>query len=309
MPELLLIGDDEIAELLDLEELARALETALRSISLGAVDVPPRSAARAPSGWLGAMPGFAGGRLGAKLVSVYPDNPARGQPSHQGVIVLFDAETGRVSALLGAARITAMRTAMTTAVAARGLAASTRQIAVLGGGVQAESHLEAFAHLFPGSRLTVAARSEAAARALARERGVEVAASFEEAVRGADVVCCCTDARSPILVDSWLGPGCHVSSVGSGEEVPAETVERAELFVESRTALLPPPAGSCELAGRPPESVTEVGEVLAGLKGGRSSPAALTFYKSMGHAAEDLAASGVVLAEAARRHGGQRVSL
>ena len=129
-------------------------------------------------------------------------------------------------------------------------------------------------------------------------------------MHGADVVCLCTDASDPVIARSWLADGCHVSSVGSGVEVDAETVAAASVFVETRTAATQPfPAGSRELAGRDAESVTEVGEVLLGIRPGRQSPDELTLYKSMGHATQDVAAAAVVYQAALAAGGGATLSL
>jgi ornithine cyclodeaminase/alanine dehydrogenase-like protein (mu-crystallin family) len=124
-----------------------------------------------------------------------------------------------------------------------------------------------------------------------------VARSFEEAVRGADVVACCTDAREPVIRREWLKPGTHVSSVGGtfGPELDRETVAGASVFVEWRGAALnPPPAGAHELQGLDAEKLTEVGEVLAGTRPGRTSAAEITVYKSTGHAVEDAASARLV---------------
>jgi ornithine cyclodeaminase/alanine dehydrogenase-like protein (mu-crystallin family) len=133
--------------------------------------------------------------------------------------------------------------------------------------------------------------------------------SFEEAVRGADVVCCCTDSATPILDFSWLSPGVHVTSVGSGAELDPETVRRGRLFVESRVAFQPPPAGTAELAGLDPSRAAELGEVVAGTAPGRQDPDEVTVYKSMGHAVEDAAAAGLVYRRAQREGAGQRVAI
>lgn len=311
MAQLIVLRDDEVASLMDLDELATSLEDALRAISEERVSVPARTAARSAAGLLAAMPGYLEkSGLGAKLYSVYPDNPSLGMPSHQAVIVLFDESNGAPIGVLGATYITAIRTAMTAAVAARLLAQRTAEITVLGGGVQARSHLEAFSHLFPTAHIRLAARSSAVAAELASGwEQVEPFDSFVAAVKGADVVCCCTDSAEPILDDFWITDGCHVSSIGSGREVPSGTVERAEIYVESRKALLPPPAGTVELTGLPEDRVTEVGEVLSGRHPGRESPTAVTFFKSMGHAAEDLAAASLVMTRAEQRAIGTLVDL
>jgi ornithine cyclodeaminase/alanine dehydrogenase-like protein (mu-crystallin family) len=136
--------------------------------------------------------------------------------------------------------------------------------------------------------------------------------SFEEAVRGADVVCCCTDSATPILDSSWLSAGAHVTSVGAnqtGPELDPETIRRGRLFVESRVAFQPPPAGAAELAGVDPSRATELGEVVAGSAPGRQDPDEITVYKSMGHAVEDAAAAGLVYRRARREGAGQPVAL
>jgi ornithine cyclodeaminase/alanine dehydrogenase-like protein (mu-crystallin family) len=114
---------------------------------------------------------------------------------------------------------------------------------------------------------------------------------------GAAVVCCCTDAREPVLRAAWLAPGTHVSSVGGtfGPELDADTVRGSRVFVEWRGAALdPPPAGAHELQGLDGDAVTEIGEVLAGTRPGRTSGEEITVYKSTGHAVEDAAAARLV---------------
>ena len=128
-----------------------------------------------------------------------------------------------------------------------------------------------------------------------------VADAVEDAVHGADVVCCCTHAAEPILRREWLSPGTHVTSVGAaldGPELDPATVGAGLLCVESRVAFQPPPAGSFELQGLDPAKAVELGEVLAGTREGRTSDEQLTVYKSMGHAVEDAAAAALVLERA-----------
>jgi ornithine cyclodeaminase/alanine dehydrogenase-like protein (mu-crystallin family) len=179
-------------------------------------------------------------------------------------------------------------------VAARALAREgASSLAVLGAGVQGRSHLDAFPRLFELDDIRVASRDPRHAETLAgshpKARAVD---SFEEAVRGADLVCCCTDADEPVLSHAWLAPGTHVSSVGVGAEVDEATVRASSIFVEWRGAAEnPPPTGSAELQGLDPASIAEIGEVLAGAHPGRRSDTELTLYKSTGHAVEDAAAA------------------
>ena len=295
---MLLVSESEVRQVLDLDDLAEALSTALTALAAGATSVPARIAARTGAGMLAAMPGYVPGLgLAAKLVSVYPGNDGAVAPSHQAVVVAFDEATGTPTALVSGSYLTAMRTAMTSALAARVLAGpGALTLAVLGAGVQGAAHLIALSHLLPVGEAVIASRNPGrAAELAARHPGARAVASFEEAAREADVVCCCTDATSPVLEDGWIRAGAHVSSVGSGAELPDGLVRRGRVVVESRDATAPPPTGAVELQGIDPASLTLLGDVLAGRAPGRRSPDEVTVFKSTGHAVEDVAACAVAL--------------
>jgi alanine dehydrogenase len=294
VPSLLLLNAEDVRNLIDLPTLFDALEIALRELSAGNASVPPRTVARTPDGFLGSMPGYLPGTLEAKLVAVFPGNHDRGLPSHQALIALFDEETGAPLCVMDGTVITAVRTGATAALAARALAREgARSLAILGAGVQGGSHLDAFPRLFELDDIRVASRDPRHAQTLAGSHPkARVVDSFEEAVRGADLVCCCTDADEPVLTHDWLARGAHVSSVGVGAEVDEATVRASSIFVEWRGAAEnPPPTGSVELQGLDPASIAEIGEVLAGAHPGRRSDGELTLYKSTGHAVEDAAAA------------------
>jgi alanine dehydrogenase len=299
--DLLYLCRADVERLLDIDAMLEALAKALVIFSSGITSVPPRTAARVPDlGLLGAMAGYVPGvALEIKLVSVFPGNHARGIPSHQGLIALFGEDDGRPLAVMDGAYITAIRTGGTAAVAAKALARDdARVLAILGAGVQGGSHLETFTRVRDFDEIRVASRDGAKASALAaRHPKARVTGSFEEAVRGADVVACCTDAREPVIRRDWLEPGVHVSSVGGtfGPELDRETLAAAKVFVEWRGAALnAPPAGSHELQGMDADAITEVGEVLAGTRPGRTSDRDITVYKSTGHAVEDAATARLV---------------
>src|SRR6266508_1159035 len=286
MAEVLVLSEAEVAALLDVDELLDALADAFRGLSAGRASVPPRIAARAELGLLGAMPVYLPGvALGAKLVTVFPGNHQRELPSHQGLIVIFDEEDGTPVAVMDGRHITAVRT-------------GAEVLAILGAGVPGPSPLEALSRARGFREIRVASRTPAHADALASlHPAARPVASFEEAVAGADVVCCCTDARAPVLRAAWLAPGTHVSSVGGtfGPELDADTVRGGRVFVEWRGAALePPPAGAHDLQGLGADAVTEIGEVLAGTRPGRTSGDEITVYKSTGHAVEDAAAARLV---------------
>lgn len=308
MPEIVVLNGDDVADLLDLDALLAALADAFRQLSAGTASAPPRSGAFAAAGFLGAMPAHVPGvGLTVKLVSVFPDNHAHHLPSHQAMITVFDDATGVPLALMDGTRITTARTGAAAAVAADALARpDARVLAILGAGVQGGSHLAAFDRIRDFAEIRIASRTPEHATALAaRHPRARAVGSFEEAVRGADVVCCCTDAREPILRASWLSPGAHVGSVGGsfGPELPPELLAGRRVFVEWRGAATnPSPAGAHELQGHDPAAVVEIGEVLAGTAPGRTTTDEITVYKSTGHAVEDAAAARLVL-DAARAAG------
>jgi alanine dehydrogenase len=185
-------------------------------------------------------------------------------------------------------------------------------LAVLGAGVQARSHIDAARRVRQFDEVRVASRSADRSQALAQEVGATACTSFEEAIAGADVVCACTDAGSPIFGAESLEPGMHVTSVGAsreGPELDPAVVRAGPLAVESRVAFEPYPAGAHELQGLDPNEAIELGELLTGAREGRTSPEQITLYKSMGHAVEDAAAAGLVYRRALEESVGTEVEL
>jgi ornithine cyclodeaminase len=295
---MLVLTRAEVEELLDLDALVDALAGAHAELSAGSASLPPRVAAFSANGLLGAMPGFlpAAG-LGAKLVSLFPGNRPP-VPTHQAAIVLFDADTGLVTALMDGTYITAMRTAAAAALATRLLARTdAKVVAILGTGVQGRAAKEMFARVRDFDEIRLAGRNE-----------------YEDAVRGADVVHCATHSATPIFSADALSPGAHVSSVGynaPGSELDPAVVRRADLIcVESRaSALAPPPAGAPELSGVDADAAVELGEIVASTRPGRTSAEQLTLYKSVGVAVQDLAAAALVLRAAKERGVGREIEL
>jgi ornithine cyclodeaminase/alanine dehydrogenase-like protein (mu-crystallin family) len=304
---MLVLSREDVQRLLDLDALIDRLAGAFVELSAGRASVPPRVASVVPErGLLAAMPGYVSGTLETKLVSLFPANEGSGVPTHQALIAVFDPDTGSPTALLDGTYITAMRTAAASALATRLLAREdARVLAVLGAGVQARSHLAALPLVRTFDEVRLASRTAEHGRDLAAEVGATPVRSFEDAVRGADVVCACTHSSQPVLRREWLGAGTHVTSVGASQEGPEldrETVSAGVLAVESRVAFEPPPAGAVELQGLDPDAAVELGELVAGSREGRTADDEITVYKSMGHAVEDAAAAALVL-EAAVAHG------
>jgi ornithine cyclodeaminase/alanine dehydrogenase-like protein (mu-crystallin family) len=247
-------------------------------------------------------------------VSVFPHNHDRGLPSHQALIALFDESNGAPVAVMDGTAITATRTGAASALSVRLLAPSrARVLAVLGAGVQGRSHLTAVPRVREFEKIRLASRVREHAVNLAREfPQALVVESFEEAVAGADVVCCCTDSAQPVLMRSWLKQGVHVTSVGAsrqGPELGPDVINADLLCVESRSAFLPYPAGANELQGMDAGRAVEIGELVSGTRQGRSSDGDLTVYKSMGHAVEDIAAAHLVFERALKDNVGSLVEL
>jgi alanine dehydrogenase len=309
---MLVLTRSDVEELLDLDALVGALARAHEELSAGAVSMPPRIAATTADGLLGAMPAYLpSAGLGCKLVTLFPHNADR--PTHQAAIVLFDPENGSPVALIDGTYITATRTAAAAALAARLLArADASVLAIIGTGVQARTHARAFASVRDWTEIRVAGRDRAKTEALAAELGA-TPASFEDAVRGADVVAATPHSAEPVVRAEWVLPGTHVSSVGynaPGSELDPQLVRAATIVVESRdSSFAPPPGGAPELVGIDPASVAELGELVGGSRRGRATPVEITLYKSVGVAVQDLAAAALVLAAAREREVGLEIEL
>jgi ornithine cyclodeaminase/alanine dehydrogenase-like protein (mu-crystallin family) len=310
MTELLILDADAVRRTLPMRECIDAMHSVMRCVSRGGAQMPLRTILKVPGSDLlfGAMPGCLDepASFGAKLLSVRSHPTTDTSPSHIGVFVLFDAASGRPIAIVDASELTAIRTAAATAVATQALARRDAHVlAILGTGEQAARHLEALAIVCPLLEVRVWGRSAeraaafAARHPLSQSSGVVVAAEARAAVTGADVICTTTASREPILNGAWLSPGVHVNLVGASTAAAREAddavVARSRFFVDFRPSAL---AQAGELrhaieAGAVTEDHIrgEIGEVLNGSVDGRTAASDITAYKSLGIAAQDLAAA------------------
>ncbi|GAC1426550.1 MAG: ornithine cyclodeaminase [Ktedonobacteraceae bacterium] len=314
--DILILNETEVQRLLDPDALLNQLSEGFKAQSSGLVDAPKRNEVTIPNtGFLLSMPAYQQGReVSVKLVSVFHGNKQLGIPSHQALICLFDPQTGTPLSIMDGNYITALRTAGAAALSTKLLAGTDAHVlAIVGAGVQGHSHLRMLPYVRPFSEIRIVSRHFAYAEQLAatdpRARAVE---TTEEAIRGADVVCLCTNSNKPVIRLDWLAPGTHVTSIGyapPGGELAPEVIAHGRLFVETRLAFEPPPVGCGELAGLDPSVGTELGEVLLGRGLGRLSTDELTVYKAMGHASEDLAAASLVYHRAKQEGAGYTVVL
>ena len=261
----------------------------------------------------GSMPGGLGGRapFGAKLVSVFPENFAKGIQSHQGVVVLFDGESGAPICIAHAGEVTAIRTGAASAVATDALARpDAHRLALIGYGEQAVTHSRAISKVRPLTSITVWGRSPDRAKAFAEKMSAELGvpvtakADVESAVAEADIVCTVSSAKEPVLMGRWLAAGTHVNVVGSSFAGPVEVdndlVAGSRFIADSREGVLAQGAEflNAKAAGVVDDDhvVGEIGQVLAGTLEGRQSRDQITVYKSLGHIVQDLAAVQALLA-------------
>jgi ornithine cyclodeaminase/alanine dehydrogenase-like protein (mu-crystallin family) len=291
----LYLPEERVRELLDLEQLIPALEQALIDFSIGRVVQPLRSVIPIVehAGWFGLMPAVYGEVFGAKLVTVFPNNAARGVHTHHALIQLFRADTGEPLAILDGRFITAWRTAAVSAIATRELSnPDARVLAILGSGVQAHTHFHALRTVRSFGEVRVWSPTEEHARGFAEEIGASYM-SAEGAVRGADVIVTATAAVEPIVRGAWVKPGAYVNAVGAigpvARELDQELMRSAAVIVESRESAR---HESAEIARSGVAVYAELGELLAGVVAKPEAP--VTVYKSLGIAIEDLVAARLV---------------
>jgi ornithine cyclodeaminase/alanine dehydrogenase-like protein (mu-crystallin family) len=295
--------------------LIDCMEQALADFSLGRVVQPVRIAIEAAErSFFAAMPALyrAQGVMGAKLVTVFPGNAARGKHTHLAAIALFDPDDGELLAMLDGRYITEARTAAVSAVSARHLARPDAAVlAILGSGVQAASHFETLRAVRPIRETRVwSPTAEHRARFAAEREGVRAAGSAEEAVEGADLVLVATSSVTPAIDSAWVADGAHVIAIGacrpSQREVAPELVARAALVVDSRAAALVESGDVVQTIAEGRISAehvrAELGEIAGGRAAGRRSAEEVTLFKSLGLAVEDIAAAAVAY-RAARERG------
>jgi ornithine cyclodeaminase len=322
--EVLVLSYADVTGLLTMEACIEVIAHALRTTSRGDAVLPLRSMVWKPdrTGLIGLMPGFLGqpASFGLKVVSIFPGNHGTGYDSHQGVVMLFDLQHGAPIAIIDASSITAIRTAAASGVATRALARDDAgDLAILGSGVQATTHLAAMCAVRPVRRVRVWSRDRAHATRFAEGSpiAVEVMATARAAMEGADLICTTTAAREPILEGAWLAPGAHINAVGAcfatSRELDTAAVARARLIVDRRESALAESGdfllaradgaiGDDHIAG-------ELGDVLLGRVAGRRTADEVTLFESLGIAVEDLACAQHVYAQALAAGKGVSISL
>jgi ornithine cyclodeaminase/alanine dehydrogenase-like protein (mu-crystallin family) len=332
---MLVLSHDDVLAALPPDECATVMAEVLAAQARGETYMPLRSLMNPPDapGILGLMPAWRGDRsegpsvFSLKAICVIPTNPARGLDAHQGIVTLFAGDTGIPFAILDASAITAVRTAAVSAVATDLLAREdARVLAVLGGGVQARSHLNALLRVREFEEVRVYAPTHDHARAVidsierTRSGGTLVADAAQtarHAVTGADVIVTATNSSTPVLELEWLAAGTHINAVGAStpatRELTPAIVAACAVFADSRESIRNEAGDYLEavrlgLIGED-HVRAELGEVLAGQAPGRGNDRELTLFRSLGLAVEDLAAAQHAVRTAARLGLGTEVHL
>ncbi|KPJ93463.1 MAG: hypothetical protein AMS18_05690 [Gemmatimonas sp. SG8_17] len=313
----LIISQAQVRQLLLMDECIELMHMAFTALARETAIVPLRPIMRLPHkrGVLALMPGYSSNpeALAVKAIAVFPGNLGTSYDSHQGAVLLFDVNDGRLLSVMDASEVTAIRTAAASAVATELLAHQTaEELAILGSGVQARTHLEAMLAVRNIRRVRVWSRSPERAHAFSeRERErfnvqFEVATDAAQAVYGAGVICTATAAREPVLLGEWLSSGAHINAVGSASPVMREldtaAVRNARLFVDSRESavneagdfLIPLKEGAI----REDHILAEIGEILEGTAQGRTHDDEITLFKSLGLGIQDVLAADHIYAKA-----------
>lgn len=311
-PALPFLDADAIRRSVTVADLLDAVEAAYRDVAAGRDRSPLRSHVDLADGSLLLMPGIREGGTGAtvKLVTIMPGNAARGLPTIHALVAWFEAATGRPLAILDGAEITAMRTGAASGVATRLLARQdAATLAVIGAGAQAAWQVRAVLGARPIRQVLVYARDgerrAGLARRMADETGIEVVAvdTAEHAVREADVICCATTSTEPVFDAAWVRPGTHVNGIGAFRpgmvELPPALFARAALVaIDAREAALEEAGdllAAIEAGAIAEAALVEIGTIGRDRVASRD-PEAITVFKSVGLAIQDVAAAGLVVA-------------
>ncbi|MEA3355996.1 MAG: hypothetical protein U9Q23_01445 [Candidatus Bipolaricaulota bacterium] len=317
--KILILSDDDVRRALPMQQAIEAMKKAFTQLSSGEADVPLRKVLRVPrhKGLTLFMPAYLAtdDKMAIKIASVFEDNPARGLPLINSIVVVIDTLTGEPSAMMDGAYITALRTGAAAGLATDLLARENAQtVAIFGAGAQGRTQLEAvcIVRQIQGAWVYDSVRERANAFATESSRRlslpVEVAATPADAVRHADIIGTATSSSTPVFAPDDIRAGVHINAIGAFtpqmQEIPAETILRAKVVVDNKETALAE-AGDLLIPmqqGLMSEShiYGELGELTAGLKPSRSSPDEITVFESVGVAVQDVAAAGMTL-EAARR--------
>ncbi|WP_025897043.1 ornithine cyclodeaminase family protein [Sneathiella glossodoripedis] len=322
-----ILSNEDVATLLPMATAIDVVEKVMKNVSKGSETLPLRTAIPVGgSNKMGVMPGAISDPacFGVKLVSLFPNNPEKGLSSHRGAIVLFEAETGGAIAMMDAGLLTAIRTAAASGVATRLLAnKDASSLLIVGNGEQAEFHLDSMVCARPIEKVTVVGRSTEKVTAFvdrASTKYPELQFTSDIEVQphtaNADVICTVTASAEPVLKGDWISPSTHLNVVGSSiptmREIDDAAVLKSSIWVDYWPSAEAQAGEIVDMmgAGKLDRNFIrgEIGAALSGEASGRSDISEITLYRSLGIAAQDLAAAHYVLTQAVQKGMGQDVA-
>jgi ornithine cyclodeaminase/alanine dehydrogenase len=329
----ILLTRKDVESVLSMKDTIDAVEAGFRQLGLGRVLMPQRTAIRSAD-WGGlhlGMPALIGGSgpedpgvLALKVVTVYPQNPVKyGLPTTIGTLLLNDARSGALLAIMDAGFLTAMRTGAASGVATKWLAREDAEtVGIFGAGVQARAQLRAMVEVRRIRKARVFDIAEPARARFAADMsamlGIEVEPSAEpRPVASCDIVIAATSSKTPLFPGEWLLPGTHVNGIGShspdAREFDSEAIRRCRLIADLAEARW---AEDADLQVPLAEGIitrdhvaADLGEVIAGLKEGRRDHEEITLFKSGGLAVQDAAAAARVYALAREQGVGREIEI
>jgi alanine dehydrogenase len=319
MKETLVLEKADVEKLLDMREVMRAVEAALKK----PFTMPPKVYLNVPAGDFRTMPCYQEPFASLKFVNVHPANPKKlGLPTVMATIILCDAASGFPLAVMEGTRITAFRTGAMSGIATKHLAKkNARKLALVGAGVQARTQLLAISQVRGIEECSVYDASIEASEKFAEEMqrkvtcGVRMASSVEDAVTEADIISTCTPSRKPIVLSDWVKEGCHINAIGADapgkQELDPRILKRAKIVVDDAEQAvhggeINVPIKRRTISAR--DIAATIAEVVKG-KTVRKSDRDVTVFCSTGLAIQDLATAGMLYAKALKKKAGKKTKL
>ena len=324
MVKLRILSGADVREAITMSETIDIVARAFAQLSAGQAIVPDRIAfsIERHNGVPLFMPAYLAESddLGVKIAAVYPNNLQSGMPTIFAIVIVLEASTGRPLAIMDGTYLTALRTGAASGVATRLLSRrDAHEVAIFGAGAQGRTQLEGVCEVRDIRRAWVFDTRAEALKRYVSEMGsmgsripadVRAAASPEEAVRDADIICTATTSSEPVFNDADLKPGVHINAIGSytprTREIPGETIVRAKVVTDSLSAVLADGAGDLTVPIREglitsSHVYADLGEIVMGIKAGRQSDDEVTVFKAVGNAVQDVSVAGEVMKAALNR--------
>ena len=309
---MLFLSDSDVQRLLTVREAIDAVEEAFKELQLGIAVMPERTTLMLKNGSISQMSAYLkkANVATTKVFGIFPKNVEYNLPTTVATLLVYDLETGKVTAVMDAAYLTAVRTGAVSGVATKYLSRKdSKNVGIIGCGMQGRTQLWAVKEVREIERAyaydKMASARETFAEEMSKKLGIDVIPtdSPQDAVRNADMVITATTSVEPMVKGEWLREGVHVNAIGSyypnARELDTETIVKSKLVVDLKRASLEE-AGDIILpinegAITEKHIYAELGEIVIGKKLGRVNEREITVFKSVGLAIQDAAVAGLIV--------------